>query len=143
MDTHPAFNARLLLIWQNNRIYRVFVENDAIYFIKIANENLLNVALKSQGAVGGLLGAVMDKNEQARLQQKASKMEQTSPEELLVSDTHNFKLLFKSINTAQLDPIQFGRSLMMGMHFGSLQLALKDGRRMTFAFDTITDMQLP
>jgi hypothetical protein len=123
-----------------NRVYRVYVRRDDLFFIVLAeglsaNPETLTVHF---GLLGMLIGASMKKRAKKKHAAAAERMDQTDPEQLLTEHKRNFRLHASEISEGSIEPrpaITFD-----GHQVGHWKLLRRDGKKLKFQFENNEDM---
>src|SRR5215475_13280070 len=99
LDSAPASGlsseqGRSFAVKHANRIYRVYLRRDDLFFIVLAeglsaNPETLTVHF---GLLGLLIGSSMKKRAKKKHAAAAARMDQTDPEQLLTENKRNFRL---------------------------------------------------
>ncbi len=141
MGTDPVFNARFISNSSFDRLYRVYVVGDQLYFIRIGGQGGLQQGVTQQlGLFGLLIEPMLKKRAEKKEKEQIEAIDQTSPEQLLARHKDNFRLSAVELKEGTLDPPSFFAT--HGLHVGRWQLNLRDGKKMTFQFEKIEDMRI-
>lgn len=140
MGNRPVFNARFISALSFDRLYRVYAAGDQLFFIRIGGQGGLREGLvHSLGLVGFLVESSIRKRADRREKALIEAIDRASPEELLPRHKDNFRLGAAEVQDGTVDPPSFLAT--HGPHVGRWQLSLRDGRKMTFQFESIEDLR--
>ena len=129
-----TFNARAIFTWTADRVYRVYVQDDVLYFIHIGGQGLGTAAGAMFGAVGALVGQALDERRARSATQGAD-----SPQALLDTHKHNFRLLPGDVQATSIEPATTFPG--HGPHVGRWLLTLPD-KKLTLEFAAMVDMEV-
>ncbi len=139
LDT-AAFNARATFTWEADRLYRVCIEDGALYFIRIGGQGGMNPAVAANfGLLGALVvGAAKSISERKR-QERLAAQEQQRPQDLLSAHKHNFRLSPSDVMDSSIEPA--ASALSHGPNAGRWLLTQQDGKKWSLQFESVDDMQ--
>ena len=140
METPATFNAKLTSATASDRLYRVYLKRDDVFFVLLeaglgASPETLTVHF---GLLGMLIGSMMKKRAKKKRESTIQRIDNLHPEQLLAEHKHNFKLHSSEIKEAVIEP----RALftLHGQQVGRLKFFLRDGRKMNFEFQNNDEM---
>jgi hypothetical protein len=141
MATPNAFNARATFALSADRLYRVYVKEGALYFIRIGGQGGLEMALVGGfGLLGGLAARAIKRRTDKGTKRKLLEMDQRPPQELLQVHKHNFRLYSNEVLESVIDPpAGFAGH---GPHVGRWQVTrVPDGKKTSLQFEQLEDMR--
>jgi len=141
MGNTPVFNARFISNSSFDRLYRIYVAGDQLFFIRIGGQGGLQQGITHQmGILGLLIEPMLKRRAEKREKALIETIDQTNPEQLLTTHKDNFRLASVALQEATLDPPSFFAT--HGLHVGRWQLNLRDGKKMSFQFENTEDMRI-
>jgi hypothetical protein len=139
MGDMNAFNCRLISTFSADRIFRVFLVPEGLFFIQMGAQELGRALALHFGLLGGLIYAAIDKRAQTKRQEKIRQLDLVHPSAHLGSGKHNFHATILDVETSVLQPrARFGSH---GEQFGRWILKLRGQKEMTLELQTAEDMQ--
>ncbi len=139
MGNAPVFNARQISNLSLDRLYRIYLVGDTLYFIRIGGQGGLWEGLTHQL---GLLGLLLERSMRRRAEKKERALietiDRTDPERLLLTHGDNFRLGAAEIREGTVDPPWLLAT--HGPHVGRCHLVLRNGTKMNFQFERTEDM---
>ena len=141
MGNDPVFNARFISNTSLDKMYRIYVVGDQLFFIRIGGQAGLRQGITHQlGILGLLIEPMIKKRAEKKAKALIETIDQTDPEQLLARHKDNFRLRTVELQGGALDPASFFAT--HGLHVGRWQLNLRDGKKMTFQFEKVEDMRI-
>lgn len=146
MDRPPSFEIDAVSMLRMDRLYRVFVTPERLYFLRLGPGDP-NQAVTSQfGLVGGLIGAALQKRARRRREEATARAGEKTLDERLAEHKQNFAAAPSGFVEARIDPWTFGSAAWWGMkgktvHAGLWRFTLAAAGSMTCLFPKVTDMQ--
>lgn len=141
MGNTPVFNARFLSNLSFDKLYRVYVVGDEMYFIRIGGQGGLQQGITHQlGLLGLVVESFMNKRTEKKEKALIEIIDQTNPEQLLARHKDNFRLGPVELQEGTVDPPSFFAT--HGPHVGRCQLNLRDGKTMNLQFEKTEDMRI-
>lgn len=141
MGNHPVFNARLISNMSFDKMYRIYVVGDQLFFIRIGGQGGLRLGITHQLGILGLIIEPMMKNRAEKKEKEfIESIDRTDPELLLAGHKDNFRLRTVELQGGTLDPASFFAT--HGLHVGRWELNLRDGKKMNFQFEKTEDMRV-
>ena len=136
------FNARYISTFMPDRLYRVYLTDDQIFFIRIGGQAVLPPG--SAGAFGllGLLEALIlipaTKRAEQKLQSRIEEFDRSPPSLLLPKHKHNFSAIVSDFTETSLEtPSALSAH---GTHFGRWIFTLRGKKPMTVQFEKLEEM---
>ena len=132
-----VFETRQINALTADRLYRVYADDGRFYLIRVGGQQFDVHFAAHFGLLGALIGAMLSRGNKS--QEEIAKLDAQRPSDLLANHKQNFTFVISDVLEATLDP----PSLMAqhGPHAGRWTLVLKDGKKRTFQFENIEDMQ--
>ena len=141
MGNNPVFNARFLSNMSFDKLYRVYIVGDQLFFIRIGGQGGLQQGITHQlGLLGLLIEPLMKKRAEKKEKALLETIDQTNPEQLLTRHKDNFRLGTVELQEGTLDPPSFFAT--HGPHVGRCQLNLRDGKKMNLQFEKTEEMRI-
>lgn len=141
MGNDPVFNARFISNSSFDKLYRIYVVGDQLFFIRIGGQGGLERGITHQlGILGLLIEPMIKKRAEKKEKALIETIDQTDPELLLSRHKDNFRLGSVALQEGTLDPPSFFAT--HGLHVGRWQLHLRDGKKMSFQFEKAEDMRI-
>ena len=134
-----AFNARAVFTWGSDRLYRVYVRDDALYFIRIGGQGVGTAVAGQFGLVGALVGQAIKKRADAAREAKTAAQDQQDAQDLLAQHKDNFRLLPGEPVTASIEPPAGPAG--HGPHVARWLLVWSD-RKWTLQFEQMIDAEM-
>jgi hypothetical protein len=139
MEAPIVFNARATFAWKRDRLYRVYILEEALYFIRIGGQG--GVGEAAAGSLG-LLGAgalhVFRQRGKKKQAERLAVQDQRHPEQYLSAHKHNFRLRSTEVTGSSIEPpALFGSH---GTQFGRWLIAWAGGK-MSLQFEQLEDMR--
>lgn len=139
-ESQSRFNARYISTWSPDRLYRVCLVEEEIYFIRIGGQEVMGQVIGAQfGLIGMFIQKGMAKRGEKKLQSLLEQLDSQHPSELLSSHKHNFRCSVRDLVRSRIEPPS--RFASHGEHFGRWILDLAGQDSMTFQFETLEEMQ--
>ncbi|HEX3129655.1 MAG TPA: hypothetical protein VH394_20120 [Thermoanaerobaculia bacterium] len=134
------FTIRLSSALSLDRIYRVYLDNAAAYFINLGSPSGVARALGRQfGVIGRMLAESYERKQAVKRAEVAAELDREHPGILLSRDKANFSLPFIQIESAVVEPAAlFGGH---GPHVGRLTVRKRDGKDLRFQFEDMEEMK--
>jgi hypothetical protein len=134
-----AFNARLVSNWTPDRLYRVYVVRDEMFFIRIGGQGGFAQGMAAQfGLLGLYLLKAYNRRSAAKLAAKIAELDRISPSIHLSAHKHNFHVGATGVERSSLEaPPVLGAH---GEHCGRWRLKLRDAKEWLFQLETPEDM---
>jgi len=133
-----AFNARATFTWSGDRMYRVYLTNDALYFIRIGGQGGMDVAVAAGfGALGGAALSLMRKRGQTKEEERRAAIDAQGPQALLDAHKHNFRLFPSDVRESSIEPA--AAPGWHGPHSGRW-LVTTGEQKLSLQFETPEDM---
>ncbi|MHB1456911.1 MAG: hypothetical protein ACYC0V_08365 [Armatimonadota bacterium] len=129
----PSFNVRAVFMWKSDRLYRVCIDNQKLYFIRVGGQGVGAYGLS--GAIGALIAMVLQK----RNDKQTAKLDMTNPEEAIRNHKDSFFLTTSQINQTSIEPMD--KSSMHGVNFGQWLLTETNDTKWRFQFESKEDMK--
>lgn len=140
MDTQP-FNVRFVSLTSLDRLYRVYFRDSELYFIRIGGQGGVYETLPHfLGPFGGLVGGFLRKRAESSQVALSATVDQSHPVLHMRKHQHNFKLNPASVRASTIKPPSL--LSLHGTQVGRWALALRDGKKMAFQFESIDDMNV-
>jgi hypothetical protein len=135
------FTIRLNSTLSLDRIYRVYLDNAAAYFINLGSPAGVARAVGRQfGVIGRMLAESYEKKQAEKRAGVAAELDREHPGILLARDKANFSLPFLQIQSAAIEPAAlFGGH---GPHVGRLTVKKRDGKDLRFQFEDLQEMKV-
>jgi hypothetical protein len=141
MESKLAFNARFVSATSLDRVYRIYVIGNDLYFIRIGGQGGIQEAVTHQfGFLGSFIGAFLKKRTEKKKEALIQNIDQMSPERRLAEHKHNFKLNSIEFQEGRIEPASSFAA--HGPHVGRWNFSLRDGRKMNFQFEKNEDLQI-
>lgn len=141
MGNNPVFNARFISNTSFDKLYRIYVVGDQLFFVRIGGQGGLQQRTTSQlGLLGLLIEPLIKKRAEKKEKELLETIDRTDPEELLARHKDNFRLASAALQEGTLDPPSFFAT--HGLHVGRWQLNLRDGKKMDFQLENAEDMRI-
>jgi hypothetical protein len=138
MDTQP-FNVRFISLTSLDRLYRVYVQDSEFYFIRIGGQGgILESLPQLFGPIGGFFSAFLKKRAEKNQLSLIDAVDRSHPMLHMRKHPHNFKLNPATIRASGIKPPAVVP--LHGTHVGRWTLTLRDGRKMTFQFESTENM---
>ncbi|HPR65329.1 MAG TPA: hypothetical protein PK014_14060 [Thermoanaerobaculia bacterium] len=142
MEVRP-FTARATYALKPDQYYRVYVDGDSIYFVRISGQSLAaGVAggLEAQlGSLGRSLGAGLVRRAKRKLFQAGMEADKKDYRTLGMADKRSFRKSTAEIRSAVIDPAEAISG--HGMHVGVWRLEFSDGKKLRLQFEEISEMK--
>ena len=134
VSSHSEFNACATFFWRTNRVYRVYVTDRELFFIRIGGQDVdWATALNSLGFPGVWLGRKLNARRTASLERRSEEADRLSPQVLVHQHPHSFRASISDIRSASFEP---GAQLWIyGPHAAVWRLTLEEGRSLRFQFE--------
>jgi hypothetical protein len=134
------FTIRLNSTLAMDRIYRVYLDNAAAYFINLGSPSGVVRAVGRQfGVIGRMLAESYERKQAVKRAEIAAELDREHPGILLARDKANFSLPFLQIQSAVVEPAAVFAS--HGLHVGRLTMKKRDGKDLRFQFEDIQEMK--
>lgn len=134
------FNARMLNTWTPDRLYRVYLMRDELFFIRIGGQRLMSDAVAVQfGLLGAAIAKATGKRTENKMAAKLAELDQIPPSLLLSRHKHNFRALRSEVVETNLNPPSTFAS--HGEHYGRWKITLRNQKPMTLQLEQLADMQ--
>ncbi len=141
MRNYPVFNARLIATASFDKLYRIYLVGDQLYFVRIGGQGGLWEGLTHQL---GIVGYFIEKSIKKRAERKEKTLiegiDRMDPEHMLATHKDNFRLGSVEVQAGAVDPPSFFAT--HGPHVGRWHLELRDGRELAFQFEKADDMRI-
>jgi len=134
-----AFNARAIFTWSADRVYRVYVQDDALYFIRIGGQGLGTALGAGFGMVGALVGQTLEERAAVKRGAKLAAQDVEGPQSLLDRHKDNFRVLPGDAQSSSIEPPATFPG--HGPQVGRWLLALRD-KKLTLEFPEMVDMEV-
>jgi hypothetical protein len=135
-----GFNARAIFALKSDRMYRVYVIQDALYLIRIGGQGGLDALTLTGGALGGAVGAVLSSflsRNPSKDDRRAASADLQGPQTLLGNHKHNMRVDATDIVETSIEPpAAFPQH---GPHVGRWILTTRE-QKLTLQFETREDM---
>jgi hypothetical protein len=139
-DDLIKFNARMLHTWTPDRLYRVYLTRDELFFIRIGGQGGMNEAAAAQfGLLGVLLSNTVVKRSKRKLEAIIAEVDANPPSLQLSKHKHNFRVLRSEVDQTKLEPPSTFAS--HGHHFGRWRITFRGKKPITLQFEEFNDMQ--
>jgi hypothetical protein len=135
-----VFEARQVNALSADQVYRVFVEENQVFMIRIAGQKINERVPAMFAAQGGLIGGLMA-GLVSRINKSQAEIKQPDalrPGDLLASHKLNFCFTAVDVLGSTIDPPSMMAS--HGPHAGRWSLVLKNGKKRNFQLEKIEDM---
>lgn len=134
------FTIRLNSALSLDRIYRVYLDNAAAYFINVGSPSGVARAVGRQfGVIGRMLAESYERKQAVKRAEVAAELDREHPGILLARDKANFSLPFLQVESAVVEPAAlFGGH---GPHVGRLTVRKRDGKDLRFQFEDLDEMR--
>jgi len=134
------FIALYVATWSPDRLYRIYIIEETMYFICLSRYLGLERVLRARnGPLGMLVLKVAAKQGEGELKALLSTLDVQHPRGLLDADEHNLAVSVQDVEEARLEPPS--RFPSHGEHFGRWLLKLTGKKPMTFQFPRLAHMQ--
>ncbi|MES1244005.1 MAG: hypothetical protein ABUT39_20550 [Acidobacteriota bacterium] len=135
------FTIRLNSTLSLDRIYRVYLDNAAAYFINLGSPSGVARAIGRQfGVIGRMIAESYERKQAVKRAAVAAELDREHPGILLARDKANFSLPFLQIESAVVEPAAlFGGH---GQHVGRLSVRKRDGKDLRFQFEDPMEMKI-
>jgi hypothetical protein len=133
-----AFNARAIFTWSADRVYRVYVRDDALYFIRIGGQNLGTAVAAQFGLVGALVGQAVQKRTEAKRQATTAAQDQQDAQDLLSRHKDNFRIVSGEALASSVEPPT--NPAGHGVHLARWLLTLPD-KKLTLQLEQRADVE--
>jgi len=138
-ENNIAFNARAIFAWTADRLYRVYVRDDALYFIRTGGQGMATAVGAGFGMVGALVGQAIEKRSAAKRSARLAAEEREGLQTMLAGHKHNFRVSPGDIGESSIEPQPaFGGH---GAAVGRWLLTLGD-KKWTLEFPKVADMEV-
>ncbi len=145
MADQLAFNARAVFTWKADRLYRVYLSGNELFFIRIGGQGGWREA-----ALGGMHGQplgflllpvvwLLDRWAQKKREARVARSDAPPPQLQVREHPHNFRLAASEIVAASIEPA--ARLQLHGPHVGRGRLVTAGRRTLNLQFETLADMQ--
>ena len=135
-----AFNARATFTWTSDRLYRIYVTDGKLFFVRIGGQGGMEMAVAgSFGMLGALFLHAAKSRSDRKQQSQLTVLDQQHPQELLCAHKHSFSLAPGDVVSSSIEPASVA---MHGLHVGSWILSLLDGQKWTLQFEDLDDMRV-
>jgi hypothetical protein len=136
-----AFNARYISTWTLDRLYRVYVTDDQLVFVRIAGQGGMGWAIAAQfGLIGLLLHWLSSKQAKAKRRALLDELDSQPPEYLLARHKHNFSATAADFVETSIEPPS--ALALLGKQYGMWRIALRDKKPMTLQFEDPDEMRV-
>jgi hypothetical protein len=99
-----AFNARAVFAFSADRLYRVYVRDDALYFIRTGGQDVSKAVTAQFGLAGALVGHALQKRADGKRQAKTAAQDQQDAQDLLAKHKDNFRLVSGDVLATSIEP---------------------------------------
>jgi hypothetical protein len=139
MKAECAFNARSVSTFGLDRLYRVYLRQGELFFIKIGGQGGAGAAVAMQfGLLGALAQSWLSERSARSLKQKLDQFDRLDPRSLLGRDKNNFRLVPAEVVESSLEPA--AKLQMHGAHVGIWKLHLRNRTTYTLQFEEKGEM---
>ncbi len=140
MSTQP-FNVRFISLTSLDRLYRVYLRDSELYFIRIGGQGGVLEALPHLlGPFGALLSAYFKKQAEKSTVGLIDTVDQSDPVLHMRKHRHNFKLNPATVRASRIKSPSV--LPLHGTQVGRWMLTLRNGNKMTFQFENSEDMDV-
>ena len=127
-----TFNARTAIMWKGDFIFRIYMANDRLFFIKLGTSKRGRQQMAGQfGLIGALVAWLSSKSAEKKQQQKMYDYANMKPAELLPKDKANHVMLLGEIT----DPTLEGPSFWSSNKFGAFTFKNAKGKKKIYSFE--------
>jgi hypothetical protein len=134
-----AFNARAVFTWSADRLYRIYVRDDALYFIRVGGQNMGKVIATQFGLVGALAGEALRKRTEGKRRTIIAAQDLEDAAALLARHKHNFRLGSGEVLASSIQPPAMLAG--HGPHLARWLLTLP-GKKLTLEFEQRADVEM-
>lgn len=142
-DSRPAFFQGVEpRTWTPNRLYRVYVLDSELVFIRAGSAgDIAAAAVPHFGLLGALIAALA--NPARKNQKRQEEMNNASLEDLIGDHKHNFRASIDDMEEVSLDPPSYWLAAFhsQAVHAGVLRFKQRGGRSVRVAISTMDDMK--
>lgn len=138
-EPHKVFHSRGVLSgWKGDRLYRIYVKDGRLYFIKVGGSRNQQAAMGAQlGLLGILLGYWLQKRDQKKTDQLLSDIHAVAPEQLVGTDKENCAFEQRQLSEISIEPA----SAWSGAKCGRLFFRDPRGKKRRFIFEDVANAQ--
>lgn len=134
------FTIRLNSTLSLDRMYRVYLDNAAAYFINLGSPGGVARSVGRQfGLIGRMLAEGYERKQAVKRAAAAAELDREHPGILLARDKANFSLPFLQIQAATVEPAALLSG--HGPHVGRLTVKKRDGKDLRFQFEDLEEMK--
>ena len=137
--SHVAFNARATFAWSADRLYCVYVRDDALYFIRIGGQDIGTAVAGQFGLLGALAGEALRKRAKGKRDARAAAQDRQDAQDLLAMHKDNFRLVPGEVLESSIEPP--ATFAAHGAHVGRWLMTLSD-KKLSLQFEQFGDMQV-
>jgi hypothetical protein len=134
-----AFNARYVSFLKSDRLYRVYIERDELFFLKIAGQAISQALSMHFGLLGILIFAPMRRRAKTKIEARIKEYDQHPPSIHLSDGKHNFRTMISEIESSTLMPAAAFNA--HGQQVGRWVLQIRGQKPMSFQFESLEDMR--
>ena len=139
LNDMSAFNVRVVQTWRGDNLFRCYVVDDSLYFIRVGGSKQRNAAVGAQfGLVGALIIYFKKKRDAKKQQETLNTIAGADPRELIASHKYNFVLPTADVSGALLRPPAW----LGGDAKARLTFTLATGKKRQCSFDDVDNAQL-
>jgi hypothetical protein len=140
MESKAVFNARFVSTFSPDRVYRVYVVGNELFFIRIGGQGGVREGVTGGfGLAGGLAGGLLDSRAEKKRGALIQNIDQADPQQLLSDHKHNFTLTSTDFQGGTMEPPSSFAG--HGRQVGRWKFNLRDGRKMSFEFEKPEDLR--
>ena len=134
-----TFNARTAIMWKGDFLFRIYLANDRLFFIKLGTSKRGHQQMAGQfGLIGWIIAHFSSKSAAKKQQQKMYDYANMKPAELLPKDKANHVMLLTEISEPTLE----GRSFLSSNKFGAFSFKNAKGKKKVYSFEDGENFQL-
>lgn len=140
MSAVPPFNARLISTWSFDRLYRVYIDNNDICFVRIGGQGGARRGAAAQfGLLGGLVLGYFDKRAASRLGDKVRDLDSRDPRKRVGHHKHDFRVSLVELESSEIRPAAMIGG--HGPHAGRWVITPRNRKPLTLQLETVADMK--
>jgi hypothetical protein len=138
-EPHKLFHSRGVLNgWKGDRLFRIYVKDGRLYFIKVGGSRNQQAAMGAQlGLLGILLGYWLQKRDQKKTDQLLSDIHAVAPEQLMGVDKENRVFEFRELTDIAIEPA----SVWSGAKCGRVIFRDPRGKKRGFILEDVANAQ--
>lgn len=138
-DQFSVFHARgVLNKWKGDRLWRVYVKDGKLFFIRVGGSKQQQAALGAQfGLLGMLIGMWLHKRDAKKTEQKLQEIHSVPPEQLIAGEKENLEYEQRQLSEMSIEPSSFWGGAKIG------RLVFRDpaGKKRSLMFEDAASAQ--